>query len=228
MSSAACHCSTGGFSGRRANPQPATAPSRGLYLQRRYMYSTVWGLPVRRRQRTASPFQLVDSLFLPSRPCSWTCAPSSSTSLPPKALANTLHTGERLRGESDGLDWQTPGQLARTLPPTLRPRGPVLSLSTVQNSRRLSAFTTTPSLQRPPLAWPHVTRHHSRRPGPLSQRPRLESARPSSLKDDDRDSTSTAEQNSPSILTWPAATAPTDTYGHPYSHIPIYRIGVYT
>jgi hypothetical protein len=55
-------------------------------------------------------------------------------------LTITLRTGERLRGPSDGLDWQTPGQLARTLPPTLRPRGPVLSL------QKPLSLTTTPSL----------------------------------------------------------------------------------
>lgn len=92
------------------------------------------------------PTSTADGLSLPARrlsisslsSCSWSCAPSSSTSLPPKALANTLRSGERLRGESDGLDWQTPGQLARTLPPTLRPRGPVLycpvSLSTTPDA----------------------------------------------------------------------------------------------
>lgn len=112
----------------------------------------------------------LSSLFLVLRAILVDVAPARQT------LANTLRTGERLRGESDGLGWQTPGQLARTLPPTLRPRGPVLSL---QKPLRLHHHAE-PAAPAPRPA--SRTRHHTKRPGPLSQRPRLETACPSTLK----------------------------------------------
>ncbi|GFP58938.1 hypothetical protein TASIC1_0011030500 [Trichoderma asperellum] len=154
------------------------------------MYSTVWA-PVRRR-RTADGLSLparsissLSSLFLVLRAILVDVAPARQT------FANTLRTGERLRGESDGLDWQTPGQLAQAP----------------------STFTTTPSLQRPPFGWPHAPDTATKRPGPLSQRPRPEPARPATSKTRteprraEQAEHSRTEQNSPSTLTGPAAIA---------------------
>ncbi|UKZ96718.1 uncharacterized protein TrAFT101_011495 [Trichoderma asperellum] len=127
VSSAASHCSTVGFSGRRANPSQPQRPLAACTCSDGTC-TAQYGAPVRRR-RTADGLSLparsissLSSLFLVLRAILVDVAPARQT------FANTLRTGERLRGESDGLDWQTPGQLARTLPPTLRPRGPVLSL----------------------------------------------------------------------------------------------------